>query len=155
MTRFDTAGKPFHFSFEIPEGFVVKESHAHQISTADVTRDLDGDGWDEFILRITQNGNVMKNARRSIDNMSKHPSTEETLDYDVAGRRMYVQRTRTGEMVGFIGYFPALEDPDSAYMIMGGVTDAPKPCRERAAEITQKMLMSFERNARVEAAPEP
>jgi hypothetical protein len=48
-------------SFEIPEGFVVKESHAHQVSTADVTRDLDGDGIDDFILRISRNGNMTKN----------------------------------------------------------------------------------------------
>jgi hypothetical protein len=153
MVRYDTAGKPFYFSFEMPEGFTVKEFHAGTVSHVDVTRNVDGKGIDEYVLRLMQNSKVQENPERAPDTWKKLPSTEAVLAKEVDGRTMYISRSRIGEMVNFQGLFPAFDSPSGAHFVMGGVTSAPKPCRTQAGEMVERMLMSFERNPRVGEIP--
>lgn len=153
MVRYDTAGKPFFFTFEIPEGFTVKEFHAETVSHVDVTLNVDGKGTDEYVLRLMQNSKVQENPEKYPDTWKKLPSTEAVLEREVDGRTMYVSRSRIGEMVGFQGLFPAFDSPSRAHFVMGGVTSAPKPCRALAAEVVERMLMSFERNPQVGEIP--
>lgn len=154
MVRYHTAGKPFFFTFEMPEGFTVKEFHTETVSHVDITMNVDGKGTDEYVLRLMQNGKIQENSEKLPDTWKKLPSTEAVLEKEVDGRTMYVSRSRIGEMVGFQGLFPAFGSPPGAYLVMGGVTSAPKPCRALAAEVVERMLMSFERNPQVGEIPE-
>lgn len=44
LVRHDTAGQPFAFSFERPDGFTVKDFSQGETVGADLTLDLDGKG---------------------------------------------------------------------------------------------------------------
>jgi hypothetical protein len=147
MTRYQTAGKPFRFSFEIPRGFTVNELHADETSAADVTWNA-GES-DEFVLRLIQTTKRIDNTDRLVEGWKKFAYTEKVLDKEVSGRTMHVHRTKMGELVGFNALFPDFGSAQGMNMVMGGVTSAPQPCRESAADMVEKMILSFERNEQV------
>ncbi len=153
LVRNDTAGQPFAFTFEMPEGFVVKDFSRGETVHADVTFDLDGKGGDDYVLRIVYNTKVLENPEGLVEVWRKLPVTLKVLEKDVEGRTMYVQRTKVGEMSGFVALFPSPGDPSAAYSVLGGLTNTPKPCRGEAAEVLERMVMSFERNPRVGEIP--
>ena len=80
--------------------------------------------------------------------------TVKVLEKSVGGRTMYVQRTRMGEMSGFVALYPAAGNATGAYSVLGGLTAAPKPCRDEAAEVLERMLLSFEPNPRIGPIPQ-
>jgi hypothetical protein len=148
MVRYPTAGKPFLFSFEIPRGFTVNEHDYGDTISADVTYNAGERG--EFILRLVQTRSTrIDNSERLVDGWRKTPYTEKVIEHEVAGRTMLVQRSRMGEMVGFNALFPDFSSESGAFMVIGGVTSAPKPCRDQAADMVERMIASFERNERV------
>jgi hypothetical protein len=151
MVRYPTAGKPFLFSFEIPRGFTVNENDYGDTIAADVT--YNAGERDEFILRLIQNSSTrIENSERLVDGWRKTPYTEKVIEHEVAGRTMLVQRSRMGEMVGFNALFPDFSSESGAYMVIGGITSAPKPCRDQAADMVERMIASFERNESQRAA---
>lgn len=153
MVRHDTAGTPFAFTFEMPEGFTLKDFSRGETVGTDVTFDLDGKGGDEYVLRLAYNVKVLENQAGLVDTWRKLPLTEKVLEKEVDGRTMYVQKTRMGDMTGFNVLFPAFATPSGSHLVLGGITSAPKPCRTQAAETVERMLMSFERNPRVGEIP--
>lgn len=153
LVRHDTAGTPFAFSFEIPDGFVVKDFSRGETVHADVTLDLDGKGGDEYILRIVYNTKVLENPEGLVATWRRLPMTVKVLEKDLGGRTMYVQRVSMGDFAGFTALFPVLESPTGAYSVIGGMTSTPKPCRVEGAEVLERMILSFERNSRVGPIP--
>lgn len=144
MTRHDASGSPLAFSFEMPEGFVPKDFSKGETVNVDVTRDLDGDRADEYVLRLAYSTKPVEGPEKLVEVWRKLPTTVKVLEKQVGGRTMYVQRTRLGEMTGFVALFPAPGSPTGAYSVLGGLTGAPKPCRDEAAEVLERMLLSFE-----------
>lgn len=153
MVRYDTAGKPFAFTFEMPEGFVVKDLSQAETVGADVTFDLDGKGGDEYVLRLAYNTRVLENPEGLVDVWRKLPMTVKVLEKSLGGRTMYVQRVSVGDFAGFTGHFPAPGSPKGAYSVIGGMTSTPMPCRVEGAEVLERMILSFERNPRVGPIP--
>lgn len=153
MTRYDTAGTPFSFSFEIPAGFTVREMHQGSVSTADVTLNLDGAGGDDYVLRLSQNNDLTEKTSHLVKAWKAHPWTEKVLEQDVGGRTMFIHRSRIGDMVNFVAYVPSPADPSAWHMVMAGVTSAPTPCGDQAADSIETMLTSFEANSRMSATP--
>ncbi|MHB8800704.1 MAG: hypothetical protein ACYDBY_19840 [Thermoanaerobaculia bacterium] len=153
MVRYDAAGSPLAFSFEMPEGFVPKDFSKGETVNVDVTRDLDGDRSDEYILRLAYPTKLVAGPDKLVEVWRKLPTTVKVLEKSVGGRTMYVQRTKVGTMTGFVALFPAPGSPAAAYSVMGGLTSAPKPCREEAAEVLEQMLLSFEPNPSIGAIP--
>jgi len=147
------AGQPFAFSFEMPDGFTVRDFSRGETVHADVTFDLDGKGGDEYVLRIAYNTKVLENPEGLVEVWRKLPMTLKVLEKDVEGRTMYVQRIAMGDSAGFTALFPAFEHGKGAYSVLGGMTSTPKPCRAEAAEVLERMVMSFERNPRVGEIP--
>ena len=145
MVRYDTEGNPFFFSFEIPEGFTVDEFYGPAISGADITAA-------EYVLRIVQNSGTNDNPDRLVEIWRKLPLTD-VIEKEIDGRTMHVQRTKMGELVGYNALFPDFESSRGAHLVIGGVTDAPKPCGEQAAEAVERIIMSFEKNSRVGDQP--
>jgi hypothetical protein len=155
FVRYDTAGKPFFFTFEIPEGFTVKEQFTGNTAVADVTLNVDGKGIDEFVLRLMQSSDTMDNPTGLVEVWRKQPLTDAVLEKTVDGQTMFVQRARMGETTSYTALFPSSVGTQKAHMVMGGVTAAPKPCRAEAAEVIERMLMSIETNPEVVAALAP
>jgi hypothetical protein len=153
MTRHDAAGTPLAFSFEMPEGFVPKDFSKGATVHVDVTRDLDGDRSDEYVLRLSYPTRTVSNLENLVAVWRKLPTTVKVLEKSVGGRTMYVQRTKVGEMSGFVALFPSPGDPSAAYSVLGGLTNTPKPCRGEAAEVLERMLLSFEPNPSIGAIP--
>lgn len=155
MVRFDTRGKPFLFSFERPEGFEVDEIHAGPMSGFDLTLDADGTGGNDYVLRFSQTTSPKQNMSALVPLWRDQPMTEKLIENEVDGRTMVIHRTRMGEMVGYQGLFPDFDDPNASYLVSGGITDAPKPCMAQAAEMVERILMSYQRNPEVGARPDP
>ncbi len=153
MTRHDAAGSPLAFSFEMPEGFVPKDFSKGELVNVDVTRDLDGDRADEHVLRLAYSTKPVERPEDLVAVWRKLPATVKVLEKSVGGRTMYVQRTKVGEMSGFVALFPAPGSTTAAYSVLGGLTAAPKPCRDEAAEVLERMLLSFEPNPRIGPIP--
>lgn len=153
FVRYDTAGKPFFFTFEIPEGFTVKEQFTGNTAVADVTLNVDGKGIDEFVLRVMQNSDTIDNPAGLVEVWKKQPLTDGILEKNLDGRTMFVQRARMGETTNYTALFPSAAATQKAHLVMGGLTAAPKPCRAEAAEVIERMIMSIERNREVGAAP--
>ena len=154
MTRHDAAGSPLAFSFEMPEGFVPKDFSKGETVNVDVTRDLDGDRADEYVLRLAYPTKRVADREKLVEVWRKLPATVKVLEKSVGGRTMYVQRTKVGTMEGFVALYPAPGSPTASYSVMGGLTSAPKPCREEAAEVLEKMILSFEPNPSIGAIPQ-
>ena len=153
MTRHDAAGSPLAFSFEMPAGFVPKDFSKGETVNVDVTRDLDGDRADEYVLRLAYPMKVVASPEKLVEVWRKLPMTVKVLEKSVGGRTMYVQRTKMGEMEGFVALYPAPGDATGAYSVLGGLTAAPKPCRGEAAEVLERMLLSFEPNPSIGPIP--
>ncbi len=115
IVRYDTAGKPFAFSFEIPDGSVVK-LHPGGDRHADVTLDLDGKGGDEYILRIAYNTKVLENPEGLVEVWRKLPMTVKVLEKSLGGRTMYVQRVSMGDFAGFTALFPVPGEPEGGVL---------------------------------------
>ncbi len=154
MVRYDAAGTPFAFSFDLPEGFILKDFSKGQLVNGDVTRDLNGDGMDEYVLRIAYTAKTISNPENLVAVWRKVPATVKVLEKNVSGRTMYVQRTKIGEMTGFVALFPVPGDATAAYHVLGGLTSAPKPCRDEATEVLERMLLSFEPNPHIGPIPQ-
>jgi len=154
MTRHDASGSPLAFSFEMPEGFVPKDFSKGETVNVDVTRDLDGDRDDEYVLRLAYSTKLVAGPEKLVEVWRKLPMTVKVLEKSVGGRTMYVQRTRMGEMSGFVALYPAAGNATGAYSVLGGLTAAPKPCRDEAAEVLERMLLSFEPNPRIGPIPQ-
>lgn len=154
MTRHDAAGSPLAFSFEMPEGFVPKDFSKGETVNVDVTRDLDGDRADEYVLRLAYSTKPIATPEKLVEVWRKLPSTVKVLEKSVGGRTMYVQRTKMGEMSGFVALYPIAGNATGAYSVLGGLTAAPKPCRDEAAEVLERMLLSFEPNPSVGPIPQ-
>lgn len=154
MTRHDAAGSPLAFSFEMPEGFVPKDFSRGETVNVDVTRDLDGDRADEYVLRLAYSTKPVAAPEKLVEVWRKLPLTVKVLEKSVGGRTMYVQRTKMGEMSGFVALYPIAGNATGAYSVLGGLTAAPKPCRDEAAEVLERMLLSFEPNPSIGPIPQ-
>ncbi len=153
LVRHDTAGTPFAFTFEMPEGFTAKDFSEGETVGADLTFDLDGKGGDEYILRLAYNTRVLENPEGLVEVWRKLPMTVKVLEKNLGGRTMYAQRVSVGDFAGFTVLFPAFERPKGSYSVLGGMTSTPKPCRAEGAEVLERMILTFERNPRVGAVP--
>jgi hypothetical protein len=154
MVRHDAAGSPLAFSFEMPDGFVPKDFSKGETVHVDVTRDLDGDRADEYVLRFAYPTKGVAGPEKLVEVWRKLPATVKVLEKSVGGRTMYVQRTKIGRMEGFVALYPAPGNATGAYSVLGGLTAAPKPCREEAAEVLERMLLSFEPNPSIGPVPQ-
>ncbi|MCL4807833.1 MAG: hypothetical protein KJ062_08575 [Thermoanaerobaculia bacterium] len=153
MVRHDTAGTPFAFTFEMPEGFTVKDISQGEMVGADLTFDLDGKGGDDYVLRLAYSTKVLENPEGLVEVWRKLPMTEKVLEKDVDGRTMYVHRASIGDSAGFTVLFPAPGSATGAHSVLGGMTSTPKPCRAEGAEVLERIVMSYERNPRVSEMP--
>ena len=153
MVRYDTRGKPFFFSFERPEKFVVDEFYGPGVAGADLTFNADGAGANEYVLRLVQNSRTNENVERGVELWRKLPTTGSVSEVGVDGRTLYIQRSKVGDMISFQALFPDFDVADGGHLILGGVTSAPKPCRDQAAETVERILKSLERNPDVGEAP--
>lgn len=153
MVRYETRGKPFFFSFEIPEGFQVDELYGPQTAGADITFDEDRKGTSEYVLRLVQNSMTHANVEGMVEMWRKLPMTENVSEIRVDGRTLYIQRSKIGEMTGFQALFPDFSVDQGAHLVIGGITAAPKPCLDQAAETVERILSSLERNPEVGEAP--
>lgn len=154
MTRHDAAGSPLAFSFEMPQGFVPKDFSKGETVNVDVTRDLDGDRGDEYVLRLAYSTKPIAAPEKLVEVWRKLPLTVKVLEKRVGGRTMYVQRTKVGEMSGFVALYPIAGNATGAYSVLGGLTAAPKPCRDEATEVLERMLLSFEPNPSIGPMPQ-
>lgn len=153
MVRYDTRGKPLLFSFEIPGGFEVSEFGGGGTAGVDVTRDSDGKGGPEYVLRFAQNTDQPLNPSTQAELWRKLPMIEQITEHDINGQTMFISRSRTGEMVGFQALFPSAGKADESFLIIAGVTQAPEQCRDQAAAAVEKILKSFARNPEVVSPP--
>lgn len=153
MVRHDTAGTPFAFTFEIPEGFTVRDISQGEMVGADLTFNLDGRGGDEYVLRLAYGTKVLENPEGLVEVWRKLPMTEKVLEKDVDGRTMYVHRASIGDSAGFTVLFPAFASPKGSYSVVAGMTATPKPCRAEGAEVLERIVMSFEPNPRIGEIP--
>ena len=154
MVRYDAAGTPFAFSFDLPEGFILKDFSKGQFVHGDVTLDLNGDGMDEYVLRIAYPAKTISNPEKLAAVWREFPATVKVLEKAVGGRTMYVQRAKIGDVTGFVALFPVPGNATAAYHVLGGLTSTPKPCRDEAAEVLERMLLSFEPNPNIGPIPQ-
>ena len=152
LVRYDTAGKPFVFTIEYPEGWYPHELIAGSAASLDFS-DEESEFGSDYVLRFGSTSNVLANAANLVETWRKMPISEELREIELeSGRTMVINRTRMGEMVGFQVLLP---DPASegAFLVSGGITSAPDECRDRAAEVVEQMLASLRPNAEF-AAPD-
>lgn len=149
MVRHDTRGKPLLFSFEMPQGFEVNEFSGGSTAGVDLTIDPDGKGGDDYVLRFAQNTGQPLNPSTQVELWRKLPMLDELIEHDVDGRTMFISRSTMGEMVGYQALFPSAEEADVSWLVIAGITSAPKECRDEAVETVERILKSFERNPQV------
>lgn len=153
LVRFDAAGTPFPYSFPYPEGWQVKTMFTENTVNADMITDVDGDGSTDYILRLGGSTDVVGNVDRLVELNRSIDRIEEVLEVDLGDRTLYVSRSRMGDLVGFSGLFPVPGQPNSAYTFMGGITHAPKTCRDRAEAVMQEIMLGLRPNPEVAPAP--
>lgn len=153
--RYDAAGKPVAYTFEYPSGWEINELFSSGATSIDVTKSLGENRFPDFVLRF---GHVvdkpMDNPENLVATWKKMPMIEEVLEVDVEGRTMWVARSRIGEMIGFQALFPDVSSESKAWMVSGGVSDAPDGCEDAAVAAVERVIRSFKPNPAIGAPPE-
>ncbi len=145
LVPYDTAGTTFPYTFDVPRGWEVTTVFTDTTASADLTADADGDGGTDFVLRLGGSTKTVGNVDRLVATNHEISRVEEVATVDLAGRTLHVFRSVTGDLVGYTALFPAGE-PNTAYTVIGGVTDAPEACMERALEVMQAIMTNLRPN---------
>ena len=58
-----------------------------------------------------------------------------------------------GEMVGYQALFPDVTSEGKAWMVSGGVTEAPDGCEDKAFAAVERVIRSFQPNADIGPPP--
>jgi len=152
--EYDAAGKPVVFTFQYPGGWQLDELFTGSASSIDVTRDVDGDEFPDYVLRF---GHSPVKPQENVDNLvavwRQLPTTEELTEVEIEGRTMYLVKSRIGEMTGYQALFPDVTSGSRAFLVSGGVTDAPEPCGEQAVEAVERILRSMKPNPKIGPPP--
>lgn len=152
--RYDAAGKPVVYTFEYPSGWKINELFTSGATSIDVTKSVENERFPEFVLRF---GHVVDKQMDHPENLvatwRKMPMTEDISEIDIEGRTMYVSRTKMGEMVGFQALFPDVTSDSKAWLVSGGVTNAPKECRDEAIDAVERIIRSFKPNPDIGPPP--
>jgi len=153
--QYDAAGKPVAYTFAYPSGWQVNELFVKGATSLDITRSIDDDPAPEFVLRF---GHVPDKQLDRPENLAetwkKVPMVEEVSQIDVQGRTMYVSRNRMGRMVGFQALFPDVTTDSKAWLVSGGVVDAPDECADEAVAAVERIIRSFAPNPDIGTPPE-
>jgi hypothetical protein len=56
-------------------------------------------------------------------------------------------------MTGYQALFPDVTSGSRAFLVSGGVTDAPEPCEEQAVEAVERILRSMKPNPEIGPPP--
>lgn len=156
--RYDASGNPVAYTFEYPSGLKVAELFASSATTIDLTKDLDDDNLPDFVLRFGHVvTNPMDNPERMVEVWKQQPKNlggpEEIMELDVEGRTMYLARVRMGEMVSFQALFPDVTSDSKAWLVSGGITNAPDECEEQAIAAVERVMRSFQPNPEIGSPP--